>query len=285
MRHWKFSIDLTAFLLAVLIAFWLRFDFRIGIVVYAYPQSVFWGSVIDTVLGTLFLLYYKPYRNIWRHTGFKEVWEIARLIFWQKTLFALAVVSLVPTVFPRSIFIIAPLVSLSIMIVPRFVVRFYTEGRFRYLRKTGKRTLIIGAGEAGAQICREIAAHSELGYQLVGFVDDDRRKQQAFLHGFRVLGQVGDLPGLVVKQRIETVIVAVPSAGRSLIKKVYELTATLPVETLIMPGIYEMIGKKVSFSTLRPFKIEDLLLREPVFMDGGKIARAFSGKRVLVTGA
>ena len=284
-RKLKYLIDFLAFALAVSAAFWLRFDLRFVIIFQVYSRMIAMATLIDLALGTGFLLYYRPYLNIWRYTSFKELWDIAKIIFWQKVLFAFLVRFFLPVGFPRSVFIIAPLVTFALMVVPRFITRFYLEGKLRSAKNTGKRTLIVGAGDAGEKICREIISHAELGYQLVGFVDDDPRKLRSYLHGYQVLGRIQDLGSFIKKYRAETVIVALPSAGRKLIRRIYELLESYPVETLVLPGLYELIGRKISLSALRPFDIKDLLLRDSVVADVKKIREAFQEVKVMVTGA
>ena len=281
----KFFIDLLAFFLSCFFALWLRLDLNFIRVISQFQDALLWGTLVDTVTGVFFIYFHKTYQHIWRYTSIKEVWDAAKIIFWQKVLFIVVIQLFFRGVFPRSIFILSPLITFSMIVFPRFLVRFYFEERFKYFLKTGKKVIIVGAGDAGEKISREIASHPELGYRIVGFVDDDTKKINSLLHGYRVLGRIKSLPEIIRKYAIETVIVAIPSAGRSIIHQIFDLLSTLPVEILVMPGIYELIGKKISFNLLRPFKLEDLLSRDPVFFDINKVASNFSGKRILITGA
>jgi FlaA1/EpsC-like NDP-sugar epimerase len=281
----KFIFDLLAFTLSCFFSLWLRLDLNAGRVFLQFKDALLWGTLVDAITGFFFIYLYKTYQQIWRYTSFKEVWEALKIVFWQKILYIVIIQLLFRGVFPRSIFFLSPIISFSMIVLPRFLVRFYFEGRFKYLLKAGKKVLIVGAGDAGEKISREIASHPELGYRIIGFVDDDAKKINSFLHGYRVLGKIKNLPEIINKYSIETVIVAIPSAGKTTIRRVFELLSFIPVETLIMPGIYELIGKKISFSLLRPFNLEDLLSRDPVFLDMKKIASWFSGKKILITGA
>ncbi|MEI6157360.1 MAG: nucleoside-diphosphate sugar epimerase/dehydratase, partial [Atribacterota bacterium] len=281
----KFLLDGLAFCLSVYLSLWLRLDFSATIVVGQYSKVLIWGTVIDAIAGIVFILVYKTYRQIWRYTSLKELWDIARIVFWEKVIFILIIQLLFWNLFPRSVFLLSPLISFGLMVLPRFLARFYYDGRFRYFRKGGKKALIVGAGDAGEKISREIAGHPELGFNIVGFVDDDAKKVSSFLHGYRVLGKIKDIPELVKKQNVETIIVAIPSAGRQTIKKIYDFVSSFPVETLVMPGMYELIGKKISITSLRSFNLEDLLFRDPVFYDVQRVGHFFRNKKVLVTGA
>ncbi len=276
---------MLAFSLAVIISFWLRFDLQLTVAFRVYSSIIAWATLVDLALGIGFLVYYRPYLNIWRYTGSRELWEIGKIVFWQKILFALVVWFTFPVGFPRSVFVISPVVTLAMLAVPRFITRFYFEGRLSRVRREGKKTLIVGAGEVGDKICREITAHPELGYNLVGFVDDDPLKFRSLLHGYHVLGSITEIGTFIKKYHVETVIIALPGTRRKVIRKIYDLLAPYPVEALVMPGLYELIGRKISISALRQFDIDDLLLRDSVMADVRKIQVAFQGKKVLVTGA
>ena len=281
----KFIIDFLAFFLATIIGLWLRLDLNIYTVINRYQETLFWGTLVNSILGLFFIFYYQTYRQIWRYTSFREIIQLIKVVLLETAFFIAGMLLFFRGNFPRSVFLLMPIISFGIMLIPRFIIGYYSERSLSILKKDTKKALIVGAGDAGEKIYREINRHIELGYRVVGFVDDDARKINSHLHGIRVLGKIDKLPEIVKKKNIETVVVAIPSAGRKIIQKVYGLVSPLAIETLVMPGIYELIGKKISFDILRPFKMEDLLSRDPVFFDMQKVAANFSGKRILITGA
>jgi len=281
----KFVFDFSAFFLATLVSLWLRLDLSIQTVITHYRDALMWGTVIDSCFALFFIIYYQTYRQIWRYIGFKEIRELIKVVIFEKILFILLTLLLFRGVFPRSVFLLSPIISSGIIFLPRFAFGYLNERHLKILKKDGKRVIIVGAGDAGEKICQEITSHPELGYHIVGFVDDDAKKVNSFLHGYRVMGKIKNLPEIIHKHAIETVIVAIPSAGRSIIRGIFDLVSSLSVETLVMPGIYELIGKKISLSTLRTFHLEDLLSRDPVFFDIQKVAGYFQNTKVLVTGA
>jgi len=281
----KFVFDFSAFFLATLISLWLRLDLSIQTVITHYRDALVWGTVIDSGFALFFIIYYQTYRQIWRYIGFNEIRELIKVIIFEKILFIFLMLLLFRGVFPRSIFLLSPMISSGIIFLPRFAFGYFNERHLKILKKDGKKVIIVGAGDAGEKICREIAVHPELRYRVIGFVDDDAKKFNSFLHGHRVIGKIKSLPEIIYKHNIETVIVAIPSTGRSVTQRVFDLVSSLSVETLVMPGIYELIGKKISFSTLRPFHLEDLLSRDPVFFDVQRVAKYFQNKKILITGA
>ncbi|NLJ39496.1 MAG: polysaccharide biosynthesis protein, partial [Candidatus Atribacteria bacterium] len=281
----KFIIDFLAFFFATIVALWLRLDLNIYTVINRYQEALFWGTVVHCILGLFFIFYYQTYRQIWRYTSFREIVQLIKLLFLESAFFVAGIFLFFRGTFPRSVFLLSPIIIFGIMLIPRFVIGYYSERSIRIFKKDTKKALIVGAGDAGEKIYREINRHIELGYRVVGFVDDDARKINSHLHGIRVLGKIDKLPEIIRKKNIDTVVVAIPSAGRKIIQRVYDLVSPLKIETLVMPGIYELIGKKISFNILRPFKMEDLLSRDPVFFDMQKVAASFSGKRILITGA
>ncbi|MEW6300549.1 MAG: nucleoside-diphosphate sugar epimerase/dehydratase [Thermodesulfobacteriota bacterium] len=148
-----------------------------------------------------------------------------------------------------------------------------------------RRALIIGAGEAGMIVAKELRTHPELGYDVVGFVDDDRSKQGYMLAGLRVLGTRRDLAALVGRHDVDEIIIAMPSAPGRVVKEIVAACEGLGTRVKTLPGVYELIDGKVDVSRIRDVQIEDLLRREEIKVDLERIGGYLTGRRVLVTGA
>ena len=178
---------------------------------------------------------------------------------------------------------------LSIMVVggSRFTVRAveYYLGVRRSRNPDYKRILVAGAGEAGKIAAHEIHTSQMLQKNLVGFVDDDPLKIGTIIHGVKVYGPMEQIPQLIQHLSIQKVIIAMPSAPGSVIRWILDVCEPSGIETLTMPGIYEMIDDREKVSTLRPVEITDLLRRDPVKIDMDEVHSLLAGKRVLVTGA
>lgn len=186
---------------------------------------------------------------------------------------------------PRSIpFIDAMLVVLAIGAI-RFSVR--TADLYLQRGRSGQptqRALIMGAGEAGAMIARELRTNPQVGIDPIGYVDDDPDKRGTRIRGLPVLGDRGALPDLVAQHKIDQVIIAMPTAPGKAIREVLAICEEAGVPAKTMPGIYELLGGQVSVSQLRNVEIEDLLRREPVSTDIAAVQELLQGRCVLVTG-
>jgi FlaA1/EpsC-like NDP-sugar epimerase len=186
---------------------------------------------------------------------------------------------------PRSIpFIDAMLVVLAVGMT-RFSVR--TADLYMQRGRAGRatqRVLIMGAGEAGTMIGREMRANPQLGLDPIGYVDDDPDKQRTRIRGLPVLGDRAALLTLVAEHKIDQVIIAMPTASGKAIREVLAICEQAGVPAKTMPGMYELLGGQVSVSQLRNVDIEDLLRREPVHTDIAAVQELLRGRCVLVTG-
>ncbi|WP_052447466.1 polysaccharide biosynthesis protein [Clostridium polynesiense] len=147
-----------------------------------------------------------------------------------------------------------------------------------------KRVLVVGAGDAGITIVKEIYRHYEMKYQVIGFIDDDKNKQGKVITGHRVLGNRNDIEGIAVIYDIDLIIIAIPSLSMEERKKLVRICNNSNCETKIIPGVYELLDGKVSLSRMRNVDVKDLLGREPVTLDNKGISDYLTGKSVLVTG-
>jgi FlaA1/EpsC-like NDP-sugar epimerase len=144
---------------------------------------------------------------------------------------------------------------------------------------------VVGAGDAGSMVVREILRNPQLRLRPVAFVDDDREKLKKEIHGVRVAGMLSQLASVVEHTRAQEVIIAVPTAPGPVVRRVADICRLQGIPFRTMPGIYELLGGKVSVNRLREVDISDLLRREPASIDDEAVGRTLAGKRVLVTGA
>lgn len=148
-----------------------------------------------------------------------------------------------------------------------------------------QRTLIVGAGRAGAALCQELRANPQLLCEVVGFVDDALEKQGVRIHGIPVLGHSHLLPVFLKERQATQVILAMPRAPGTKLKELSDLLQTEGVRVKTVPGIFNLIGDRPWKPELRDIAIEDLLRREPVSLDLGAISQEVEGSVVLITGA
>jgi FlaA1/EpsC-like NDP-sugar epimerase len=147
-----------------------------------------------------------------------------------------------------------------------------------------QRVLIIGAGEAGNLLAREIRRYPT-GYQVVGFVDDEPTKWGDWIQGAEIIGGSGDLPAIAKATSADELILAVPSAGPEELRRLVALCEKTDLPFKVLPGIKEVLKGESALSQLRELRIEDLLGRDPVELELPELARDLGGRCVLITGA
>ncbi|MDD4783728.1 MAG: nucleoside-diphosphate sugar epimerase/dehydratase, partial [Syntrophaceticus sp.] len=288
-------IDAIIVNIAYLGAFLLRFD---GVIPAEYLVNYPVFAVSVTVITISVYYIFGFYRKMWQYASIREMYYVflgvtaASLV-----VIAAAYIFIYPEAvmkpMPRSIYPIAWLLNLVFTSGSRFGVRFFREyrngngknGESAAAPVNPKRALIIGAGEAGAMVAKEMYGHPTSGLLPVGFIDDDLRKQGMDLFNIPVLGRREDIPHLVVEYKIDEIIIAMPSAPGQKIREIVDICKGTGVRVKTVPGVYELIDGKVSVSQLREVQLEDLLGRDPVQLDMERIAAYLKGKTVLVTGA
>ena len=281
-RRWLI-LSCHALLLAFLyfLSFLLRFDFEVsGKYQALFIQSLAILLVIKLVIFSLAGLL----RGWWRYAGVEDLRDILKAAAASSLLVYLAVVSLFGgRGFPRSVVLIDSLLTICALGGLRLAVRIYQETSGRHVPR--KNTLIVGAGEAGSRLARELKVNSQLDLNPVGFVDDDESKQGIKIHGIRVLGRIGDLHRLAIEGRIDCILLAVPSANGSLLRRVVEQSAKCQVELKILPAIKDRLNGQPALSKVRSVRVEDLLGRPPVRLDLVTIRQKLTGKVLMITGA
>ncbi len=271
-------VDLGLIPTATYFAFWLRFDGVIPpeyFVVYA--QTLPWLLLIR---GLTFLPF-GLYGGLWRYTG---VWDLSRIVLAVFTssvlLHVLVYRTLGPAMYPRSIVIIDSLLLVCCLGGARLIWRVIPS---LIRTKHGRRVLIIGAGDAGDMIVREMRKSG--GYEPVGFIDDEESKLGRTIHGVKVLGNRTDLPRVVAATSAREALVAIPSATPATIRNFVRLLEDFKIPITTLPSLSELVNGQVRVKQIRPLAIEDLLPRSQVALNIEEGRRLVKGKRVLVTGA
>lgn len=284
-RLFVFVVDFILIALAFFCAFLLRFDFRIP------PefQSHFWqGLSVTLVVMPVVFIVSGFYRNLWRYASLQDGIEIFKVVTASTVISAFVVMYIRHfTPYPRSIFLLDWILLFAMVASSRLVWRVYREAIVMpRLAMSGQRTLIVGAGDAGSLLLKEI--RRQVGgspYEVIGFVDDDSNKIGMRLHGIPVLGAISHLKGLVRKHNIEDVIIAIPSAGGKPVREIIKSCDRCKVRFKTLPGISDIIEGRINISQIKDVAIEDLLGRDSVKLDEESIHHYLTGKRVLITGA
>ena len=287
-RIWQLAADGVLIAVAWLLAFQLRFD-SFGSIPPFYEKLVSWRTVlvvvaIKLVVFTLFGFY----NRWWRYVSTRDMWGAAQGVTVASLAASLVVYFFPPADtarLPRGVAILDWLLLLALVAGSRLLARTIFERPGGELVARGKEVIVVGAGDAGQLVIREMQKSRALGYTPIGVVDDDPRKKNLRLHGVRVLGTTEELPHILRDNRPDELLIAIPAAGRGA-PAVVEVArdAQVPVKTL--PGLYELIaGDHNLTAQIRPVQVEDILGREPVEVDFEEIAAYLRGETVLVTGA
>ncbi len=280
--------DVACFLASIALAFMLRFEFRpvralpyLGVLLPRLPALI---AVRLACYNGLAL-----YNRLWQFASVRELVAIAEA----GTLASIADYVLLHVVteggFPRSVTLLMWMLNIVLSGAVRLLARLRREwlvtAKVDWPASRLLRTLIVGAGEAGIAVARELRTHPELGCEPVGFIDDDPSKHGYMLSGLRVLGPRENLGAFVKRDDVDEVIIAMPSAPGRVVREIVRACEGLGVRVRTLPGIYELIDGVVDVSRIRDVQIEDLLRREEVKIDLDKIGGYLSDRRVLVTGA
>ncbi len=184
---------------------------------------------------------------------------------------------------PQSIPIIFFLLALTITAGPRLSIRLSMHYQQR-MQKPPLRVLIVGAGDTGAMITRQLRQNPLQNMEVVGLLDDDSKKHNMRIHGVPVLGNRHQILRLVPTYGVNQIVLAMPTAPGKVIREIVAMCDAVGIQTKIIPGIYELLDGKVSVNQLRDVQIEDLLRREPIQTDTSAVSELIRSKRVLITG-
>lgn len=283
--------DILLIVVSIFGSYVLRLE--LGAAFLQYLPSAYWMVAVSLLIKPMIYYYFGLYRRIWQYASIHELKLIVAAVSAASVLVSLSVVSLFTlgafNGFPRSVLIIDWLLSILLVGGLRFATRLLAENAVAasttVLNRPVKKGLIIGAGDAGALVVRELQKNPQLGLSPVGFLDDNPNKQRQQLYGIPVVGMIADLGRVLQNMRVDEVIIAIPSAPGRVVRQVAEVCRQRGVPFRTMPGLYELLGGKVSISRLREVDITDLLRREPVRVHDDLVGIALGGQVVLVSGA
>ncbi|MCE7872952.1 polysaccharide biosynthesis protein [bacterium CPR1] len=266
--------DFFLVMLSLVGAVALRLDFDHGAMArFLDPVAWFYPSVAATVVFVFWLL--GIYHKVWRYAGVSDLLSIVAGVTIAFVPFQVAVVFTGGAVFPRTSLIVGWFIAVAGCGGIRFLLRLASE---RQGTGIGKRVLIVGAGDAGEAVLRDLR-RSAGRVQVVGLVDDQPGHRGLRIHGVAVLGSVDDLSELVEALAVSQVILAQPAPA--LVRRVVDGLAGSQVELRVAPGLTELAEANL----LREVRIEDLLERDPIRLDMEGVASYLAGRTVLVTGA
>lgn len=275
-------VQLTLIALANWSAFELRFD---GEIPSAYVRTAWQGLPVVLVVMSAGLWVFGTQQGLWRYVGLHDLGRI----LWASIAGACSLIVILHGLFqwthyPQSVIILTCLLSGLSLAGAQLAVRWFREW-LPVLSPTARRVLVVGAGNAGELLLRDMLGDTRSYYRPVGLVDDDPTKQKIKIHGVSVVGMIEDLPALTRTLAADEIIVAIPSASTSLKQRILASSEGCKVPIKILPSVKQFLANPEALRQVRPMSLEDLLQREPIQMDRQELHPLLEGRRVLVTGA
>jgi FlaA1/EpsC-like NDP-sugar epimerase len=263
-------------------AFALRFE---GDIPPDHVRLFLWGLPIVLAIYGVGLVAFGIQRGLWRYVGLHDLGRI----LWASIISSAVLYGVVHgflgwVSYPRSVIILTGVLSGLFLAGIRLVVRWFREW-LHVLSPTARRVLVIGAGNAGELLIRDMLSDGESHYRPVGLVDDDPIKRKMKIHGIPVVGTIADIPGLARSLVAHEIIVAIPSASTALKQRILAASEGCKVPIKTLPSVKQLLGNPEALRQVRPMSLEDLLQREPIQLDRQELHPLLEGKRVLVTGA
>ena len=259
----KLLLDISLWIAAALVAFFVRIDQPF----LESKRILFWFVILTAPIKIGMVLIFKLYRQSWHRVGVRDLYQLAWAIGLYSIPLYLVNFTLVSiTHVPRSIPLIEGGVALLALGGVRLMTRVYFEREDArgFTGRSSSRVLIVGAGEAGIMIAREMLRHPSSGLEPVGFLDDEPAKANLRYMGLPVLGVIDALPRLAAQAGADQILIALPSVAGRVIRRVVDLAQESNLKYRIIPGVFEILSGKVGISQIRDVDLEDLLRREPV---------------------
>ncbi len=294
-------MDGAIILIALLLAYAVRFE---GSLPRFYLKQLVLLAPYVVLLRLGVYMAFGVYRLLWRYISLKDLPRIAGaiaagtaalILFRAGFPWFLRATGLTFnesfTRIPYGILIMEMVFSFGGAVAIRLLWRVLTERKARVQKLAtrspvaAKRALLIGAGSAGVMISKEVAANPAVGFEILGFLDDDPAKRGTILQGYRVLGESADLPRLAAELNANLIIITMANVAPTTLRQIVKLgeDAGLPVQ--IIPGLHEILSGTINISKVRDVAIEDLLGRAQVHLEEDAIAEFITGRCVLITGA
>ncbi len=284
--RWRRPIIVLAHALLVALAYWLafmlRFEFRLS------PDEWSkWSRTLPFVLVVRLLVFqlFHLYVGLWRYVSMRDIVVILEAGTLSSAILSAGILLVYGRAFPSSVFVIDWLLCLALVGGVRLTLRAVRESRHRARNGEGRRALIVGAGDAGDMLLRELDRSPVLEYDILGFVDDDSAKRHMRIHDVEVIGTPDQLDTLTHSLRVQEILIAIPSATREQKQRIVQRCRESGVTFKTVPGLSELFAGRARIGQLQEVRPEDLLGRAAVRLDVGDLRHELGGKRILVTGA
>lgn len=278
--------DIIAIMLSSFLALWLRYELVFADIDRIFLESIYQYAGINIICTIAIFYAFHLYTSLWKYASVNELVNITLAVVISGIVNAVGMRAFQNPV-PRSYDILYTMFLFVMMIGIRFFYRFVRFMKTEYFirnRKKISNVMVIGAGDAGAAIVKELRLNETLKRRVCCMIDDDPAKKGKYVQGCLVVGGKKDIISAVKKYGITKIIIAIPSAPKSTIKEIVDLCQHTGCKIRILPGMYQLVSGEVSVSQLRDVEIGDLLGREQIKVNLNEILGYVQNKVVLVTG-
>ncbi len=277
--------DICMYLFCAFFALYMRYEFRYDDIAKKFLHSLVKFAPVNIIIILVIFLFFKLYSSIWKYAS---ITEMLNIILACVMYFLIEIIEIIFFGYevPRS----HPFMCAGMLLIATIGVRF----GYRFLRSVKHksfmgndrkvRTMIIGAGQAGAMLLKEIHTSSYTHYNVICFIDDDKRKHGKYLSGVKIAGGREDIVRLAAEYQIERIIVAMPSVDNKIIRDILNICAETGCKLKKIPGIYQLVNGNVTVDDIKNVEIEDLLGREQIRVELDEIMGYVKDKTILVTG-
>ncbi len=277
---WLYDVGLA--LVAWFVSWGVRFGFE-GVVALFERMSplLIWALPLQAAIFWVLGLY----RGLWRYASLQDLRRIILAALLATAVVPIGVLMLrIDAIVPRSALLMMPLVMVALMAGSRFAYRMLREHlQARETRHVGDPVIVIGAGDAGVALLRELSRSHR--WRAVALLDDDPVKRGRVVRGVRVMGGTDDFQKVARRLGVSTAILAMPTVPTALRRRIMQRCIAAGAQVLTVPSLEDMVSGEASVDWLRRVELEDLLGREPVTLDAEQLRQRLTGKTVLVTGA
>lgn len=274
----KYAADLAIWALVVPVAYFLRqaFDY----------SGMYTAMLIGVPIELALLHFSRLERRSWTRSTVQDLLALVSVVGLGTAItFVVGLYLNTHGGFPRTVPVIAGTLALLGMSGLRIAARLYREERARAGHDDASRVLLVGAGEAGSRMVREMRRHPSTGMLPIGYLDDDPEKGGLRVSGARVLGTVTEMAEVAIAERVDEVLITMPVASGKQTRAVVDMAAEAGLRCRILPSLTQLLSGEVNFAAIRPVEVQDLLRRDPVELDVVSLEAYIRDAVVLVTGA
>lgn len=287
-RVFLICYDICAVFAASMLALLARFDFKFESIPQHFLENSWKSLPAAAITAVLIFWIFRLYSSLWSYAGAMEMMYLVSACITETVVNMVLILLSHPETgypVPRSYFVFYGIFLFGLIFICRYSYRALRA--FRNMIRDAEYTrnvLVIGAGEAGNALIKEIKNSRYLKKRVIGVIDDDRGKVGGFIHGVKIVGSRGDILDKCRELHVHEIIVAMPSASSRQIKEILDICKKTGCELKRVPGIYQLVNGDVSISSLKEVDVNDLLGRDPVEVDLDSILGYVSDKTVMVTG-